>query len=183
MKRLLSVFLLIGLCLASGCANIPDTGVDASVPSWEADIKEKYGSWEPWNYTPGYPMALDAEEAEKYDIEIVMEQTVFDVVPQTVTYTMRNSKDGYLDTFAIFIETYEHPFECYGLEGGGWDIGGWVRIPYYTRPSCGDLTQGERTHTMDIHKFLQREYTYEPGYYRLVFFMPDATHYAYFEIQ
>ncbi len=180
-RSLLSGSLIAVLLLASSCNTQTDdetTALDSNM----IDIQERYGSYEPWNYFPGGEQPLSEESALQYDIEIIMEQTVYEEMPERIEFTIKNRAKGPLDNYATFIERYENPFKNYGLEGGAWDIGGWVRVPYYTNPSAGSIAKWENTGVVLPYENLQREYTYEPGSYRLVVFLPDGAHYAYFEV-
>ncbi len=134
--------------------------------------KQEETAWKPegqWSYTP----MLSNVNPEDYDIELTLDSTTYSQNTEKIVCTIIN-KTGL--TFQVYgIPMIE---KCF--------IGNqWARLPYEIK----GLLPRQYLHTVSdtstinfFPEFLQKGVTLTPGEYRLVVFLGDGPHYAYFEI-
>ena len=77
-----AALLLFSGCQTSDTEKQTDTTNPLVLTGWKPDAGE------PWNFTP--TLGNVGEDAEKYDFEITLEQTVYSGVPDSISYTLVN---------------------------------------------------------------------------------------------
>ena len=166
-----AALLLFSGCQTSDTEKQTDTTNPLVLTGWKPDAGE------PWNFTP--TLGNVGEDAEKYDFEITLEQTVYSGVPDSISYTLVNKTGEPFYTCGEFIEkAYSNPFPPYFDEVSA----AWIRIPYYRTPIWAYCPDSEVDGKIILSQFLEEDFTFTPGDYRIIFFLSDGPHYVYFEI-
>lgn len=178
MKKIISLFLTFAffvLCAASfvGCqkAQCPeDTKQNSQTESWSPNAEE------PWNFIP----VCESVNGDDYDIEFTMEQSVYSEVPEYFVCTAVNKTGKQfrvcsgLAVEKIYSDVY---YSSYGEVSSAW-----VRIPFRCSANYGISARADMTWKIEISKYVEKDFEFTPGQYRLVAFLGDGPHYAYFEI-
>lgn len=166
-KKLLLLLLLLATAL-SLCACQKNEQPQPWAPNWD----------EPWNFTP----VSGNSSYIQYDITFSTEFSVYDTSVEAI-YAKAINLTGdhpYMTSKAVFIEKYyDSLFPGYYYEPG------WVRLPY--REPGEDVyvsasSASDTAYFAFYPQYLQNGCTLTPGKYRLVIFLGDGPHYAYFEI-
>ncbi len=191
MKSIKCFILLCMLpCIVINCLSCQDNSL--KLETTNADRYQYVWNYpvgnDPWNYTAqsggGHTDNFPPDGDWKYSIALAQSQYV--TAPSSITCIITNNGIDGVFLNKIYIEKWDHDLESLGYDA--WieeqSIPGWIRIPfimdyYWLEYSAdGRIAKGE----IDLYKHLKADYQYTKGHYRIVFPLPDATHYAYFNI-
>ena len=194
-KKLISFLLLFGLVLffplLSSCDQydiIDDTtsdteGSDETTRNFlpeNLDWRPEFDT--PWQYSPEY----DMEKSEDYDFEITVDvdilrsEKIEAMFAGGTCHIVNKTGKPFRQYGSAFIEKfYPNAFRHDDMLFGD----GWIRIPYV---DMGDFRReifydGEGTYKLDLLHSYTMHY-FGVGEYRVVIFLDDGPHYAYFEI-
>ena len=171
-KRLWLLFLLSFSCLTVlmvGCGNQDMPKESDSGANWN------FNDVDVWNFSP----ATFFDSHEDYDIEISLDQTVFEKAPEYLPYRITNKTGKLYEACGFFLEQkYDHAFFPHHEETAS----AWVRIPFFNGGQWHLSTESESSGKIIVDKFKLKDFEFTPGQYRLVMFAADGPHYAYFEI-
>ena len=153
----------------------PSTGVH----HWNVPINKE------WLFTPEY----EKESSEKYDFEFTITNASQDgklanfwSMPNDITcHIVNKTGEHFWQVGTAYLE-----YKSVTVSG----VEGWIRVPYanITENKQGllEYPSGEGTYTLELNnqehlgENLSSWATYESGDYRIVFFLNDGPHYAYF---
>lgn len=153
------------------------TGECMSLPEKESSTNSDYmAENKPWLYSPD--CWEDYYEKGYYDYEVTMETTVFDEFPEKLQFTITNHTENKFYYIATFIEKLDYYF----LPPYEYTPQGWRRVPFYEHPEAKYLCQYEKTKTLVTENYVQSDYEFTPGKYRLVVFVSGGPQYIYFTI-
>lgn len=197
MKRFLFIFLLLTLTIAcfvacqgeaegitsvttdNGGFPIVEVQTGESAPQMEKESTEDSNYMAentPWIYSPD--CGNDRYEKGYYDYEVTMETTVFDEFPEKLEFTITNHTENKFAYFATFVEKLDYFF----LPPYEETPRGWRRVPFYEHPSARTALQYSTTLTFFTENYVQLDYEFTPGKYRLVVFVSGGPQYIYFTI-
>ena len=155
------------MTFCTGCNNLED---GRFVSEWKPNLSE------PWNFDPVFPFNDECE----YDSEFTIEQSTYSEAPEYFVCTAVN-KTG--KTFRVGARiAVEKLYNGIYYSSFGEMESAWVRIPYGGASVVGVSARADVTWRQEVSKYLQKDFDFTPGQYRLVMFAGDGPHYAYFEI-
>ena len=132
---------------------------------------------EPWNFTPNCGDQY-IRNHDDYDFEIVFD-AVYSKMPEYIEYTVKNKTGVIFPLCSTFIEK----LELYAFSPSFEEVSSaWVRVPFYSTPIWAIPMESEYKISIYTDNCVKNNYQFTKGEYRLVIFLPDGVHYAYFEI-
>lgn len=179
-------FIVSVILLFSSCDRVSPSATTGKSLGEEDTTGGNQAEWmpdvaKPWNFTP-----VVSRENSDNDIEVTLEQSVFAEMPETLVYTMTN-KTG--KTFYCLMSVYcEKQYSASEVGDKGplaGDMSLWVRVPFYRYDSSAGWMEAARPSIdwkLTVSAYIEDDFTFTPGKYRLVTFADDGPHYAYFEI-
>lgn len=166
----LSVIFVLSMLFFSGCQS-ENQPKEMMSGAWNPDDSQ------PWNFTPICPNLNS--DSNQYDFEITLTSSIYSEVPDAIAYTLINKTGESFSTCGEFIEkAYDNGFPPYYDEVSP----AWVRVPFYRTPIWGFCPNSRVEAKVEISKYTKENYKFTPGKYRILFFLNDGPHYAYFEI-
>lgn len=177
-NQLLKIFSL-GLCVLMLCSCQAEKTPDDSAQSqeWQPNYDE------PWNFTPaqtkidreidwGYDIVFSTQEATyTTDVEIIRAVAV----NQTGERMYVSSNTPFIERF--YMSAFPNPYDS---------LDAWVRLPYYPEHTDSVFSSCESaTNEMWFSfnpKYLKNNCVLTPGEYRMVVYLADGPHYAYFDV-
>lgn len=180
------VFIVSVMLLLSSCNHVPPSETTGKSSGEEDTTGGNQVEWipdvtKPWNFTP-----VASRENSGSDIEVTLEQSVFAEMPETLVYTMTN-KTGkpFYCLMSVYCEKQYSAYEVGNRGPSAGDMSLWVRVPFYHYDSSAGWVEAARPSIdwkLTVSAYIEDDFTFTPGKYRLVTFADDGPHYAYFEI-
>lgn len=176
-NQLLKIFSL-GLCILMLCSCQAEKTPDDSAQSqeWQPNYDE------PWNFTPaqtkidreidwGYDIVFSTQEAT-YTTDVEMIRGI--AVNQTGEWMNVSSETPFIEKF--YYNAFPNPYDSGNA---------WVRLPYYPdgEDNFGSYLTADNTAVFVFYpKYLKNNCVLTPGEYRMVVYLADGPHYAYFDV-